>query len=99
MDSEHDSSQDTRATILVVAVAVLFGIPCIGFLGVITDGLIVVVPIGLVLIGAIAFIHYVFWGRSMAQSTAGEREEVELREKLEAEEWDLPETRRPHRPV
>jgi hypothetical protein len=99
MDSDSDSSQDTRATFLVVAVAILFGIPCIGFLGLVTDGLIFIVPVGLVLIAAVAFVHYLFWGRSMAQSTAGEREEEELREKLEAEEWDLPETRRPHGPV
>ncbi|HEY1861287.1 MAG TPA: hypothetical protein VGG61_13080 [Gemmataceae bacterium] len=95
MDHDSDSQGGSRATFVVFAAAILFGLPCVGFLAVITDGYVLVVPVGLLLIGAFAGVHYLLWGRSMSRSTAGEREEEELRETLEANEWDLPDTRRP----
>jgi hypothetical protein len=95
MDYESGSQESSRATIIVVALAVLFGIPCTGLLIALTEGYALVAIAVVALIGAVAGVHYLLWGRAMTQRTAGEREEEELRETLEANEWDLPDTRRP----
>jgi hypothetical protein len=95
MDDNSDTQGDSRATFVAVAIAVLFGVPCTGFLVVLTEGYVLAFLVGLIIIGAVAGMHYLLWGRSMSQRTAGEREEEELRETLEANEWDLPDTRRP----
>jgi len=92
-DSEEQGSG--RATFVALAVAILFGIPCTGFLVALTEGYALVAIVLVALLGAVAGAHYLLWGRSMAQDTAGEREEEELRETLEANEWDLPDTKRP----
>ena len=36
---------------------------------------------------AFGYLHYVLWGYAFSQQTAGEREEEELRQRVEAEEY------------
>jgi hypothetical protein len=95
MDNDSEEQRNGRATFVAVAVAILFGIPCTGFLIALTEGYALVAIVVVALLGAVAGAHYLLWGRSMAQNTAGEREEEELRETLEANEWDLPDQKRP----
>jgi uncharacterized membrane protein len=40
----------------------------------------------MVAIAAIGYLHYYLWGHGMSQQTAGEREEEQLRQRLEAED-------------
>jgi hypothetical protein len=96
MNDETESRQGPRATLVAVALVVMFGIPCTGFLIAATEGYVLVALVVVAVIGAVAGMHYLLWGRSMTQRTAGEREEAELRETLEANEWDLPDTRPGH---
>jgi hypothetical protein len=65
---------------------------------VITSGVILLVGVGAAFIAGIGFLHYLFWGRTLSEATADEREEMRLREWAEAEEWDLPTGRHPRRP-
>jgi hypothetical protein len=90
MDEPYQEQRESRTALLIAAMAVLFALPCFGLLVVLTEGYILAVP-GLVLIlGVVASAHYLLWGRAMARNTAGEREEEEMRERMEPNEWDVP---------
>jgi uncharacterized membrane protein len=90
MDEDHQEQRESRTTLLILGMAVLFALPCFGFLVVLTDGFVLAVLAVLVILGAVAGAHYLLWGRSMARNTAGEREEEEMRERIEGNEWDVP---------
>jgi hypothetical protein len=97
MDHDGDSYSSIRATLIVVTSLIFFGVPCLGFLTFATDGIVLVVPIGIGLLSIVGLGHYLLWGRSLSRRTEGEREEAKLREELEAEEWDMPAPRETHR--
>jgi hypothetical protein len=90
MDEPYQEQRESRTTLLIVAMAVLFALPCFGILIVLTDGYVLALVGVLLLLGVVAGVHYLLWGRSMARNTAGEREEEEMREQLEPNEWDVP---------
>jgi Ca2+/Na+ antiporter len=96
MDHEGDSQSNTRATLIVVMTLILFGVPCLGFLTFVTDGIVLIIPVGVGLLSIVGLAHYLLWGRSLSRQTEGEREEAEIRE--QTEEWDMPEPRKTHDP-
>jgi Ca2+/Na+ antiporter len=96
MDHEGDSQSNTRATLIVVMTLILFGVPCLGFLTFVTDGIVLIIPVGVGLLSIVGLAHYLLWGRSLSRQTEGEREEAEIRE--QTEEWDMPKPRETHRP-
>ena len=80
----RSSGRDTYLTILLCG---FVGIPLFVFLTIITGGLFLWMLIGAAGIGVLGAFHYLLWGRSFSQETAGEREEEELRGELETEGW------------
>jgi hypothetical protein len=82
--SPRSSGRDTYLTILLCG---FVGIPLFVFLNIITGGLFLWLLIGAAGIGVLGAFHYLLWGRSFSQETAGEREEAELRDRLETEDW------------
>jgi hypothetical protein len=80
----RSSGRDTYLTILLCG---FVGIPLFVFLNIITGGLFLWLLIGAAGIGVLGAFHYLLWGRSFSQETAGEREEQELRGELETEGW------------
>src|SRR5262249_27991606 len=76
-----------RETALSYALLVLLGAATLFFLHLLTAvlGVMANVMIVVVAITMFAYFHYLWWGHSFSQETAGEREEEELRQRLEAE--------------
>jgi hypothetical protein len=88
---EHEPSETAgREKFLAVVLATLVVAAVFFFLIVITGGLIILVIAVAAGMGLLAFINYCLWGRGMSQEVAGEREELELQEKMSLPEWDLP---------
>jgi ABC-type bacteriocin/lantibiotic exporter with double-glycine peptidase domain len=80
----HQPRENLLAFMLSVIVLAVFGV----FMIIVTGGLLLQV-LGVVLIGvAFGWVHYRLWGRSLVKQTEGEREEAELRAKIEGEEWN-----------
>jgi hypothetical protein len=90
MEDPYQEQRESRTTLLIAAMAVLFALPCFGLLIVLTDGYILALLGVLLILGVVAGAHYLLWGRAMARNTAGEREEEEMRESMEPNEWDVP---------
>jgi hypothetical protein len=90
MDEPYQEQRESRSTLLIAAMAVVFALPCFGLLVVLTEGYILALLGGLLILAVVAGVHYLLWGRAMARNTAGEREEEEMRERLEPNEWDVP---------
>jgi hypothetical protein len=89
MDYSEDSSS-TRYTCLSLMLAGMFCTFLLFLLVLVTGGAIVyMVPVfvGLALFG---WMHYLLWGKTMNQETAGEREEEEMRQQAERDGWPLP---------
>ena len=82
--SGHSARENILAIMLSVMVLGAFAV----FLIVVTGGLLLQI-LGIVILGVIVgWVHYRLWGRSLIRNTEGEREEAELRAKLETEPWD-----------
>ena len=91
---ENRSPQKGRETALAYGLLLMLGAVLLFFLNFVTWVVQPIVFNVVVIASAIAlfgYFHYVCWGHSMSQETAGEREEEELRRRLETEEH-----RRPH---
>jgi hypothetical protein len=77
-----------RETFLTILLAVVLGGAFFFFLNLISFGIFYSVLAVVFGITAIGYFHYVLWGYSFSQDVAGEREEQELRERMEAERQD-----------
>jgi len=89
---EYASSK--RQTCLSVVLAGMFGAFRL-FLPILNTGgaIVYVVPV-VAGLGLLMWVHYLWWGKTMNEETAGEREEEELRQQAERDGWPLPD---PHR--
>ena len=87
MDYNGAPRSSGRDTYLTIVLCAFVGIPVFVFLNILTGGLFLWLLIGAAGIGVLGAFHYLLWGRSFSQETAGEREEEELRREVEAEEW------------
>jgi hypothetical protein len=83
-------SQQRRQNFLAVFLAGLFLMFFLVLLIFLTNGLFLYVLLLAGAIAAVALFHYVLWGRSLSQEVAGEREEEQLRQRAQAEDWPLP---------
>ena len=75
--------QKSRESLLTVVLALLLGGSFAFFLDLVTLGYfrwIIVTVIGITLVG---YLHYVLWGYSLSQDVAGEREELEIKDRQE----------------
>ena len=83
MDNQPSSSG--RESFLTIFLVVVFGGAFVYFLNFISLGIfsfVLMVIVGITLIGSN---HYVLWGHGLSNEVAGEREELELREGMDAE--------------
>ncbi len=95
MDEDEILYRKRREKMLVVS----FGF--IGLFGllvtftVLTGGFLLYILLVGGVMAAFGAFHYLLWGRMLSENTAGEREELEARERAEAESWEQDDPRRP----
>lgn len=85
MSADHDSK---RGTILTVFLAGIVGMFFLGFMVLITGGFFLHFAMILGVVGVMAAMHYLVWGKLLTDRTAGEREEHQLLERMREEESD-----------
>jgi hypothetical protein len=84
-----------RQTFLAVFLGSVFLIGLLFVFTILTGGFLIYILAVVAVVAVVGGLHYLLWGRAMMEGTAGEREELEERERGEDEgEW-LDETRRP----
>jgi len=88
MEPELDPTHKRRETVLTVSLIVIVGGLLLFFLNMISMGIFMYVGIAVLLVGMVGYLHYVMWGQSLTENTAGEREEAEMRARIEGEEWE-----------
>jgi hypothetical protein len=91
MDPTDDTARQARQTFLTIFLTGLLGVFCLLVLILISGGFffyVLLVGLGMTAAG---LLHYLAWGRAFSEEVAGEREEEQLRERAQAEEWPLPE--------
>lgn len=85
MSADHDSK---RGTMLTVFLGGTVGMFALSFLILITGGLFLHVAMICGVVGGLAAVHYLLWGKLLSDRTAGEREEHLLLERMREEEND-----------
>jgi hypothetical protein len=95
MDRDPEQHARRRETLLTIFFAALAGGGFLLFLILVTGGFFLYVLLVGGLVAAFGGLHYLLWGRGLSEQTAGEREEAEVRARMEAEPWSLPEAHRP----
>jgi hypothetical protein len=94
-DERIERYQRRRESILTIVFATLGGLGIVVALTIITWGLFLYVLLVVGGIAGLAVLNYFLWGRGMMQSTAGEREEEQLRANMERQPWELSEPEQP----
>jgi hypothetical protein len=89
MDYEPERNR-ARETVLMVSLVVLLGGTIAVTLIFVSMGVFAYVLMAVPAFALVGYLHYMLWGYSMAQQTAGEREEIALHE----EEEDVTRVRR-----
>jgi hypothetical protein len=89
MQPPTDPQRRGRETALALGLTVLFGGGFLAFLIFVSGGFFFYVLIAVAVVGLIGTLHYYLWGQALMQEVAGEREEEERRQRLEAEEDDF----------
>jgi hypothetical protein len=87
MDHEVDPHRSQRENFLTVFLAVAVGAGFLVFLILITGGLLFYLLLVMLGVAALGLVNYLLWGHALSQSTAGEREEEQLRSRAEDEGW------------
>lgn len=88
MESEPQPQRKRSETILTVALVIILGGLLVFFLNLVSLGIFMHVGAAIVALTLIGFLHYVLWGQSLSQTTAGEREEAEIKARMEADQDD-----------
>jgi hypothetical protein len=94
---DHDLYQRRRQTFLTFGLAAFTLLGLLVVFTILTGGFLLYVLLVVAVAAAIGGMHYLLWGRSFTEQTAGEREELEAQERAEEDDdggW-LDETRRP----
>ena len=92
---DHQDRNRYRETVLALFLVVIVGGAVSFVLYFLTLGAMGHVLAAVAGIALVGFLHYALWGYSMSREVAGEKEEAELKERLEAEPWELPDTEHP----
>lgn len=87
MHQEPNPGRKRRETIVALALVILLGGLLVFFLNLISMGIFLYVGAAIVLMTLVGFLHYVLWGQTLTENTAGEREEADLKAKME-EDWE-----------
>jgi hypothetical protein len=94
-DERIERYQRRRESFLTILFATIGGVGVFLFLTLITWGLFLYVLLVVGGLAGIVFLNYLLWGRGMMETTAGEREEEQLRASMERQPWELSETEQP----
>lgn len=86
MDPQPRSKK--RETFLTLTLVAVLGSTIAFFLNLVSMGIFAYVLVAVLAFTAIGFLHYVLWGYALSQETAGEREELRVRDELEQEQAD-----------
>ena len=84
-DADYRNKRETMLVVLGSAVAIMSLVVVFTFL---TGGFLTYILGGVAAVAALGGINYLLWGRAMTQNTAGDREEMELREQSERSQRD-----------
>jgi hypothetical protein len=87
MDPHPDTPQSNRETLLTLMLAILFGGGFLFFLILISGGFFLYVLAAVASITVVGYLHYLLWGEALTHEVAGEREEEELKERLDGDGW------------
>lgn len=93
MNDTPDQDRQRRESVLVVFFTTFVILAAVFVVMLLTGPLFIYIIMTVLVLGGLIGLNYILWGRSMERSTAGEREEAELRERLEAPEWEEPHPR------
>lgn len=85
MTDPHDPAPD-RATFLPVMLGGILGLFCLAVLVMLTGGLLFYVVLIVAFLGGMGCLHYLLWGKLLAERTAGESEEQQLLDRARAED-------------
>ena len=96
MDRQPEPQSSARDAYRAIVITLVLGVPSFLFLTILTGGWILSLTFGALGLAILGGLHYLLWGRSLSRQTEGEREEAEIREQMETEEWDMPPPRGPH---
>jgi hypothetical protein len=88
MDYDPDVYREQRATILSTLLCTLAGTGAVLLLFTLCGGLFLQVLAVLTGVAGVGLVHYLFWGRTLSQDVAGDREDEELRALAEADDGD-----------
>jgi hypothetical protein len=86
-----------RETFLTVMLLLLLGGGIFFFLNMVTFGFFAYVMLAVLGLTWLGMFHYALWGHALSQEVAGEREEEELRRRMEAENQDMDDRPRTYR--
>jgi hypothetical protein len=93
---DDDLYRRRRETVLVVSFAMIAVFGLLFVFTILTGGFLIYLLLVVAVVGLIGGAHYLLWGRSYTERTAGDREEMEAEEQAAAqEEGFFDETRRP----
>jgi hypothetical protein len=93
---DNDTYRRRRETFLTVFLAALVGIGLLLVFTILTGGFLIYILAVVVVVGMVAGMHYLLWGRAYTQATDGRREEMEAQERADDEDgYFVDETRRP----
>jgi hypothetical protein len=95
MNEEPNPYQRRRESFLTIFLTLLGSAGILLYLIAVTGGFFLYVILAVLVIASVGFFHYLLWGRMMSESVAGEREELEQRERAEAADWPLPDAGHP----
>jgi hypothetical protein len=83
MEREGKPAHSGRETALTLGLTALFGGGFTVFLILVSGGFFFYVLLAVAIIGLVGCGHYFLWGQALTEELAGEREEEELRERME----------------
>jgi hypothetical protein len=87
MEPPANPQRKGRETALTLGLTGLFGGGFLLFLIFVSGGFFFYVALAVLAIGLVGTLHYYLWGQSLMREVAGEREEEELRQRQEEEDF------------
>src|SRR5262249_12571695 len=98
MYSDDAAERKRRESMLTIFLTALTGAGLLLFLIVVSGGFFFYVVLAVLALGLFGWIHYLLWGRSLMEHTAGEREEQALRDQADTSDLSVSEVREMRRP-
>jgi hypothetical protein len=88
MHGQQKPDGGMRENLLAIVLSAMIVGGFVVFMIIATGGLLLQILGAVVVLAVLGWIHFQLWGRTLSEETAGEREEAELRAKIEQKDWD-----------